>query len=103
MENIITSILEIEQNAKARLEEAVRQRDKIIADAEAEKDRIVAEKIIEAEEKAAQVSLGEKKKTDEKLAEIEAARADEIKRLDRVYEKNHTEWENNIFNAVIGG
>lgn len=103
MENIITSILDIEQDAKTRLEEAVRQRDKIIADAEAEKDRIIAEKIIEAEEKAAQVSLREKKKTDEKLAEIEAARADEIKRLDKVYEKNHTEWENTIFNAVTGG
>ena len=35
MENLITSILEIEQNAQKRLEEARQKKDKIIAAAEA--------------------------------------------------------------------
>ena len=51
MENIITSILEIEQNAQKRLEEARQKKDSIIAAAESEKERIIGEKIKEAEEK----------------------------------------------------
>lgn len=100
MENIITSILEIEQNAQRHLEEAGQKRDSIIAEAEAEKERIIGEKIKMAEEKLEKLSLEEKNRTDEKLAEIERCRNDEIKRLDSVYEKHHTEWENDIFNAV---
>ncbi|MDE7278687.1 MAG: hypothetical protein K2N26_03050 [Oscillospiraceae bacterium] len=101
MENIITSILEIEQNAQKRLEEARQKKDSIIAAAESEKERIIGEKIKEAEEKIRKISLDEKNKTDEKLAEIERSKNDEIKRLDSIYEKRHTEWENDIFNAVI--
>lgn len=101
MENIITSILEIEQNAQTRLEEARQKKDKIIAEAEAEREGIISGKLKEAEETARKISLDEKNKTDEKLAEIERKRNDEIKRLDSIYEKHHTEWEDDIFNAVI--
>ena len=101
MENIITSILDIEQNAQKRLEEARQKRDSIIAAAEAEKEKIIAEKIKDAEEKIRKISLDEKNKTDEKLAEIERSKNDEIKRLDSIYEQRHTEWEDDIFNAVI--
>ncbi len=101
MENIITSILEIEQNAQTRLEEARQKKDMIIAEAEAEKERIISGKLKEAEEKIRKISLDEKNKTDEKLAEIERKRDGEIKRLDSIYEKHHTEWEDDIFNAVI--
>lgn len=101
MENIITSILEIEQNAQKRLEEARRKKDKIISEAEAEKERIIGGKIKEAEEKLRKLSLDEKNRTDEKLAEIERSKDEEIKRLDSVYEKRHAQWEDDIFNAVI--
>lgn len=101
MENIITSILEIEQNAQTRLEEARQKKDKIIAEAEAEKERIISGKLKEAEETVKKISLDEKNKTNEKLAEIERKRDDEIKRLDSVYEKHHAEWEDDIFNAVV--
>lgn len=101
MENLITSILEIEQNAQKRLEEARQKKDKIIADAEAEKEKIIGEKIKEAEEKLRKLGLDEKNKTDERLAEIERSKNDEIKRLDSIYEKHHTEWEDDIFNAVL--
>lgn len=101
MENLITSILEIEQNAQKRLEEARQKKDKIIAAAEAEKEKIIAEKIKEAEEKVRKFSLDEKNKTDEKLAEIERSKNEEIKRLDSIYENRHVQWEDDIFNAVL--
>lgn len=101
MENLITSILEIEQNAQKRLEEARQKKDKIIAAAEAEKEKIIGGKIKDAEEKLRKISLDEKNKTDEMLAEIERRKNDEIKRLDSIYEKRHAQWEDDIFNAVI--
>ncbi len=101
--NIISSMLKIEQDAKNRLAEAERKKAAAIADAEAEKDRIIRDKIRAAEEEKDKVYSDEKEKTDSKLAEIEKSRNDEIKRLDGIYEKRHEEWEKNIFNAVIGG
>ncbi len=103
MENIITSILEIEQNAKERLEEAEKKRNQIIADAKAEEENLIKAKIKEAEEKIGQIDSEEKKKTDEKLAEIENSRLEEIKRIDDIYNERHEKWENDIFNAIITG
>ncbi len=101
--NIIASMLEIEQNAKTRLAEAEQKKNGIIAEAEAEKDRIIRNKIKAAEEEKDRVYSDEKEKTDKKLAQIEKQKNDEIKRLDDIYSKNHSEWENIFFNAVIGG
>lgn len=101
MDNIISSILEIEQNAKKRLAEAEEKKDAIIADAEREKKKIIREKIRAAEDKKLHIRLDETKRTDEKLAEIEKIKNGEIKRLDRIYSEKHTEWENSIFDNVI--
>ncbi len=101
--NIIASMLRIEQDAKNRLAEAERRKDDLIANAEAERDRIIGEKIRAAEEEKDKVCSDEKEKIESKLSEIEKNKNDEIKRLDEIYEKSHTEWENIFFNAVIGG
>lgn len=101
--NIIASMLKIEQDAKNRLAEAERKRDTIIADAKTEKDRIIKEKIAEAENEKDKMYAREKNKTNLRLAEIEKNRIGEIERLDTVYEKSHAEWENIIFNSVIDG
>ncbi len=96
-------MLKIEQDAKNRLAEAERKKDDLIADAEAERDRIIGEKIRAAEKEKDKVCSDEKEKIESKLSEIEKNKNNEIKRLDEIYEKSHTEWENIFFNAVIGG
>ncbi len=101
MENIIASILEIEQNAKERLEEAEKKKNQLIADAKAEHERLIKEKIKEADEKLDKMSMDEKKKADEKLAEIEEKTKKEINRLDKVFEKSRQKWEDEIFNAIV--
>lgn len=103
MENVITGILEIEQNANVRLEEAEKKRNQIIADAKAEEEKLIKAKIKEAEDKANKLNLDEKKKLEDKLAEIEQNGIDEIKRYDDIYEEYHTKWEDEIFNAIISG
>lgn len=101
--NIIASILEIEQNAQKRLEEAEKKKNQLIADAKAEEEKIINDKIKEIEDNLKKIELEEQKKTDERLSEIEKQKADEIKRLDEVFKKKHSEWENAIFGSIIGG
>ncbi len=101
--NIIAGMLKIEQDAKDRLAEAERRKAAVIADAEAEKERIIRDKIRAAEEKKDKLYSDERKKTESRLAEIEKSKNDAIKRLDEIYEKSHAEWENIFFNAVISG
>ena len=103
MENIIASILEIENNAKARLEEAEKKRNRIIADAKSEQENMVEAKIRKAEERLGKINSEEKKKAEEKLAEIEKLKDDEIRRLDSVFEKQRGKWEDEIFGAIING
>ena len=101
MENIIASILEIEQNAKERLEEAEKKKNQLIADAKAEQEKLIKEKIKEADEKLNKMSMDEQKKAEEKLAEIEENTKKEISRLDNVFEKSRKKWEDEIFSAIV--
>ena len=45
----------------------------------------------------------EQRKADERLAEINKEKNEEIKRLDAVYKAKHGEWEDKIYNAIISG
>lgn len=103
MENIIASILEIEQDAKVRLEEAERKKNQLITDAKEEQENLIRSRIREVEEKLGRMDLEEKKKADAKLAEIEENMKKELLRLDKVYDEFREKWEDDIFNAVISG
>ena len=103
MDNIITNILEIEQNAKNRLAEAEQKRNQIIADAKAEEENIINAKIKEANDKIEKINFEEKQKADKKLTEIEQSRISEINRLDTIYNEQHSKWEDEIFNSIING
>lgn len=103
MENVILGILEIEKNAKARLAEAENEKNKIIADARKEREKIIRARVREAEKKLDQIGSEEKKEADKRLAEIEALKNDEIKRLNKTFEERRKQWEDDIFNAVING
>ena len=103
MDNIITNILEIEQNAKNLLAEAEQKRNQIIADAKAEEENIINAKIKEANDKIEKINFEEKQKADKKLTEIEQSRISEISRLDTIYNEQHSKWEDEIFNSIING
>lgn len=103
MENVIASILEIEQDAQKRLKEAEQKKNSLIADAKAEQEKLIKEKIKEADEKLDKMSMDEKKKAEQKLAEIEETKNNEIKRLDSVFDKKRKKWEDEIFTAIING
>lgn len=101
MENVIAGILEIENKAKERLEEAEKMKNKIIADAKAERENMLKIKIKEAEEKLGRMDSEEKKRAEERLEEIEQSRKSEISRLDKVFNEKRSIWEDEIFAAII--
>jgi cell division septum initiation protein DivIVA len=103
MENIINSILQIEQTAKDKLSSAQSLKNEIIAGARAEEERIINDKLKEASDRLKVLEDEEMRKYNEMVKEIEKRKAEEIKRLDAVYEKQHKEWEDEIFDFVING
>lgn len=103
MENVIAGILEIENKAKERLEEAEKMKNKIIADAKAERENMLKNKIKEAEEKLGRMDSEEKKRAEDRLAEIERNKKNEISRLDRIFDEKRSVWEDEIFAAIVNG
>lgn len=103
MENIIKGILEIEQQAQEKIERAEFERNKIIADAKSKEVSIIEKKIAEAEDDLKKSEIAEKEKSDAKLAEINAMRESEIKRLNEVLNTRKDEWQEKIFTAIING
>jgi len=103
MENIITDILKIESDAQKRLADAEDKCIGIIADAKAEKEKVISLKIEEAKKRIAAINSDERKKAEKKIWEINNNKISEIERIDSIYEVKHSEWEENIFNQIING
>ncbi len=103
MENIITEILEIENNAQKRITDAEQQCIQIIADAKAEKENLINNKIQEAENRIKFINSEEQRKAEKNLNEIEKNKQEAIAKLDDIYNSAHIEWEENIFNSIING
>lgn len=101
--SIISSILEIDRSAKEKLAEAEDRKNRIIADAKAEEERIIGERVKNADETLKKLEEEEKRKADEKLSAINAEGEKELKRLEEVYEARHEKWEEQIFRAVTSG
>ncbi len=101
MENIIKSILEIDQMAKDKIYKAESERNRIIAEAKLEEEQIAFNKIREADRKLEDLIADEKYKAEAKLAEIDTELKSETKRLDDAFAAHNREWQENIFNAIV--
>ena len=101
--SIISSILQIDRSAKEKLSEAEDRKNRIIADAKAEEERIIGDRVKNADETLRKLEEEEKRKADEKLSAINAEGEKELERLEKVYEARHNEWEEQIFRTVTGG
>ena len=100
--DIISSILEIESSAKERINHAEKLKKEIISSAEKEERQISDEQLRMAKEQFEKLTLNERRAADEKIAEINSSGEEEKAVLDKVYEKNHADWAEKIFNSIIG-
>ena len=103
MDDIISSIIEIDRSAKEKIAEAEKQKKKIVDDAAAERKNLIEGKMKEADERLKKMAEDERRLADEKFADINKKCDESIGRLDEIYNNKHKEWEDKIFNAVISG
>ncbi|MBQ2823888.1 MAG: hypothetical protein IJF18_04840 [Oscillospiraceae bacterium] len=103
MDDIISSIIEIDRSAKEKIAEAEKQKKKIVDDAAAERKNLIEGKMKEADERLKKMADDERRLADERFAEINKKCDEGIGRLDEIYNSRHKEWEDKIFNAVISG
>lgn len=101
MENIINSILEIEQSGREKLDNAFREKNQIIADAKAEEERIINSRLEEIDKHLKEIEEKEKESADCQLTVIEENMKKEISHLDKVFSEKHDLWVNEIFSAVV--
>jgi hypothetical protein len=101
--NIISEIIEIDEDAKVKLDDAQKKYIAIIAAAKQEKELVVSAKQKEISEKLAVVEEDEAKKLKEKTEAINAATDAELSRLDKIYDDKNAEWTDNILKAITQG
>jgi hypothetical protein len=90
--NIISQIIEIDEDAKTKLDDAQKKYIAVIAAAKQEKEQVVSKKQQEVNDKLAVVEADETEKLKTKTDEINAARDAELSRLDKIYAEKSAEW-----------
>ena len=101
MENIINKILEIDENARKKLENAQSAKSKIMYEAQKEEENIRNEVLERVSGRVSKIEEFEKSTAEEKISEIKANANKAIENINNKFEKNHKQWENEIFNKII--
>ena len=102
MENVINRILEIDKEARDRLDEAEKQKKQIFVEAKLEEAKIKEDHIKRADARILEVDATEKKFADEEMEKLEKVKLEQISKLDAIYEQNHISWEQDIFQRIVG-
>jgi F0F1-type ATP synthase membrane subunit b/b' len=98
--NIISQIIEIDEDANAKLDEAQKKYIAIIAAAKQEKELVVSAKQKEITEKLEAVEADEEAKLKTKTDEINKSRDDELARLDAIYNEKSAGWTDEIVKNI---
>ncbi len=101
MENLINRILEIDESAKKKLDDAYKKKSEILCDAEKQEEQIKEDVLRKVNGRVEKVEEFEKSNADEKLAELAKKTAEEIAVLDQSYNENHEKWEDEIYRNII--
>ena len=102
MENIIHDILEIDLEAKKKLDEAIEKKNSIIKDASDKENEIKTSILKRAEERLKKVEDFNKGNADEAIAKINDYTKEKTESLEELYNKNHQKWEDDILNGIVG-
>ena len=98
--DIISEILETDRLAEEKLEQAKQQRSKMLEECEKQAEQLISDAKRQAEEyRTSLMSSSESGSAGDEFKSIEH---DQLAALADAYEKNHEEWEKEIFAAIIG-
>ena len=102
MDNIIGTILEIENEAKNRVSSAeqkssdIMKQTKQISEKRRNDIKSASVKKVEEFEKSEQLKISEAQE------EIDSMCREKNDMLQKIYDDNHSEWENEIYNGIVG-
>ncbi|MDR0974614.1 MAG: hypothetical protein LBL80_02850 [Ruminococcus sp.] len=100
-ENIISDIIEIDEQAKDKMADADKKRIQIIASAKSERDEIISDKLKKTHEKLAAIEKSENDKAADKNTVIEENKQTEISRIDNIFAEKSNGWVEEIVKAII--
>jgi hypothetical protein len=101
--NIISQIIEIDEDAKTKLDDAQKKYIAIIAAAKQEKELVVSARQKEISEKLEAVEADETEKLKAKTDEINKSRDEELARLDAIYSEKSAGWTDEIVKTITQG
>jgi hypothetical protein len=102
MEEAIRRIIEIEHEAQNLVSEGLSQKEKIALDTQLEL-RVMETNILEmAEHKIEQLKSKNRKDADDKIIRIYENTALKMRLMEELFEEKQEQWENEIFNRVVG-
>ena len=99
--DIINAVLETDAQITKKIEDARKNKESIIAAAKAEGEELVKKEVEAAAGRLAASAADEKKRADEKIAEISKKKSERLEELDRIFSEKHREWESDLFARVI--
>lgn len=100
MENIIDRILEIDQQACKKLDDANNSKSKIIYDAQQETDVIKKHAFEKISGQIVVFEESEKVKADKKISKIQDDAKNSIEFINKKFNENHQQWEQDIYNKI---
>lgn len=100
--DVISAILDIENTAKEMMENAQKQREEILAQARENEQSIKDDISAEVGRALDRFEAEQKQEAEQEMQNISAQTQAAADRLDGVYDKDHTKWEMQIFNSIIG-
>lgn len=103
MEDIIKSIIDIDRGASKKLENAEKERLKIINGAKNEEEKIVREAVENAKKELEKTEKAEKDKAEKSIAELERIKSSKIAAMKKYFDECSDKWSDEIFKAIISG
>lgn len=102
MDNIINTILKIENEAKHRISSAEEKSSDIMRQTKLKSSEIKNKIKSDTEKKAEEIEKNESIKISKAKEEIDRKCSEKYQALENIYNVNHLEWENEIFQRIVG-
>ena len=101
MKSTLSEILEVEKNARLRINEAEEYRSRIVDDAKTQRDKIIAESIEAARGKVVVIREQLERRASEKSAALEERSESDLEKLEKRSAEKLEEWSRELYERTL--
>ncbi len=101
MDDIIKSIIDIDRGASKRLEDAEKEKLRIISEAKELEENMIREAVENSRQELERMEKKQQEDTDAKISAIESEKIRRISEMKKSFDENSDRWSEEIFKAVI--